>query len=108
MNRVTVVVDTREQEPYTFESGCTEVVRRALPAGDYSVEGLEGSVAVFVICLNTEGVLKASKLSGEGSATFQFVLPEPINSPAFLLKRIPYAIVASNVSFNFVFPIRHI
>lgn len=46
MNRVTVVVDTREQEPYTFESGCTEVVRRALPAGDYSVEGHEDSVAV--------------------------------------------------------------
>ncbi|HML93827.1 ERCC4 domain-containing protein [Chloracidobacterium thermophilum] len=46
MDRVTVVVDTREQEPYTFESGCTEVVRRALPAGDYSVEGHEDSVAV--------------------------------------------------------------
>ena len=46
MDRVTVVVDTREQEPYTFESGCTEVVRRALPAGDYSIEGHEDSVAV--------------------------------------------------------------
>jgi len=46
VDRVTVVVDTREQEPYTFESGCTEVVRRALPAGDYSVEGHEDSVAV--------------------------------------------------------------
>lgn len=45
VNRVTVVVDTREQEPYTFESACTEVVRRALPA-DYSVEGHEDSVAV--------------------------------------------------------------
>jgi len=30
VNRVTVVVDTREQEPYTFESGRTEVVRRTL------------------------------------------------------------------------------
>jgi len=46
VDRVTVVVDTREQEPYAFESGCTEVVRRALPAGDYSVEGHEDSVAV--------------------------------------------------------------
>jgi len=46
VDRVTVVVDTREQEPYTFESGCTEVVRRALPAGDYSIEGHEDSVAV--------------------------------------------------------------
>jgi len=28
VDRVTVVVDTREQERYTFDSGCTEVVRR--------------------------------------------------------------------------------
>ena|GEM_PF-4921763 len=34
MDRVTVVVDAREQEPYAFESGCTEVVRRALPEID--------------------------------------------------------------------------
>ena len=45
MDRVTVVVDTREQEPYAFDSSC-EVVRRALPAGDYSIEGFEDSVAV--------------------------------------------------------------
>lgn len=45
MDRITVVVDTREQEPYAFDAGC-EVVRRALPAGDYSIEGFEGSVAV--------------------------------------------------------------
>jgi len=51
VDRVTVVVDTREQEPYTFESGCTEVVRRALPAGDYSVEGHEDAVAVTTYCV---------------------------------------------------------
>ena len=45
MDRITVVVDTREQEPYAFDAGC-EVVRRALPAGDYSIEGFEDSVAV--------------------------------------------------------------
>jgi DNA excision repair protein ERCC-4 len=38
-----VVVDTREQRPYDY--GC-EAVRRALPAGDYSVEGLENCVAI--------------------------------------------------------------
>ncbi len=46
MDRITVVVDTREQEPYVFDSGCTEVVRRALKAGDYSLQEYENSVAV--------------------------------------------------------------
>ena len=44
--RITVVVDSREQLPYAFDPGRTEVVRRALPAGDYSIEGHEESVAV--------------------------------------------------------------
>ena len=39
-----VIVDTREQLPWEFESLTT--VRRALPAGDYSLEGLELQVAV--------------------------------------------------------------
>lgn len=38
-----IVVDTREQLPYEF--GCA-TVRRKLEAGDYSVEGFEGQVAV--------------------------------------------------------------
>lgn len=64
MDRVTVVLDlsacshaqagTREHEPYTFESGCTELVRRALPAGDYSLEGHEDSVAVFLRDIQVE------------------------------------------------------
>ena len=41
-----IVTDTREQEPYTFDSRLATAVRRALPAGDYSVVGLEGCVAV--------------------------------------------------------------
>ena len=44
--RTVVVVDTREQEPYTFDPARVEVIRRALPAGDYSLLGLENSVAV--------------------------------------------------------------
>lgn len=40
------MVDTREQESYTFDPGLGSTVRRALPAGDYSVEGLEQVVAV--------------------------------------------------------------
>ena len=43
---VTVVVDTREQEPYSFDPRLVIAERRALPAGDYSVAGLEAMVAV--------------------------------------------------------------
>jgi len=46
VDRVRIVVDTREQEPYAFDPQRVTVVRRALPAGDYSVEGWEGAVAV--------------------------------------------------------------
>jgi ERCC4-type nuclease len=41
-----VVVDTREQEPYSFDPAHVTCVRRALPAGDYSLEGHEASFAV--------------------------------------------------------------
>ncbi|MBI4905139.1 MAG: ERCC4 domain-containing protein [Acidobacteria bacterium] len=42
----TIVIDTREQEPYSFDPRLAAATRRALPAGDYSVDGLEGIVAV--------------------------------------------------------------
>jgi ERCC4-type nuclease len=42
----TIVIDTREQEPYSFDPRLAAAVRRALPAGDYSVQGLEERVAV--------------------------------------------------------------
>lgn len=38
-----LVTDSREQEPYAFT---VPSVRRALPAGDYSIEGFEDRVAV--------------------------------------------------------------
>ena len=38
-----ICVDSREQQPYAFPC---ETVRKALPAGDYSIEGLENQVAV--------------------------------------------------------------
>ena len=43
---ITIIADTREQLPYAFESRWAVTIRRALPAGDYSVEGWETSVAV--------------------------------------------------------------
>ena len=43
---VAVIIDTRENEPYSFDPRLVAAERRALPAGDYSVRGLETSVAV--------------------------------------------------------------
>ena len=43
---VTIITDTREQAEYSFDSRLVTTVRRALPAGDYSVAGLENTVAV--------------------------------------------------------------
>jgi len=46
MERVTFIVDTREQEPLSFDPERVVVARRAISAGDYSLEGHEDSVAV--------------------------------------------------------------
>ncbi len=46
MTRIAVVIDTREQEPYGFDPARVAPVRRALPAGDYSLVGHETVVAV--------------------------------------------------------------
>lgn len=40
------IVDTREQQPYAFDPARVTCVRRALPAGDYSLDGFETSFAV--------------------------------------------------------------
>ncbi len=44
--RATIVIDSREQEPYSFDPRLTNAERRALKAGDYSVGGLEDQVAI--------------------------------------------------------------
>lgn len=41
-----IVVDTREQTPWTFEGQGMETLRAKLEAGDYSIEGLETRVAI--------------------------------------------------------------
>lgn len=43
---VPVIIDTRENEPYGFDPRLVAAERRALPAGDYSILGLETAVAV--------------------------------------------------------------
>lgn len=45
-DKPTVVIDTREQLPYSFPAERFDSVRRALPAGDYSLVGYETRVAV--------------------------------------------------------------
>jgi len=46
LKSLNIVVDTREQEPYTFPVDGITTVRRKLEAGDYSLEGFEDRVAV--------------------------------------------------------------
>ena len=43
---IPIVVDSRKQEPYSFDPKRFVVVRKALPAGDYSLVGWEERVAV--------------------------------------------------------------
>lgn len=45
MQRLRIVVDTREQIPWQFPTALV-VGRRMLKAGDYSVEGLEDAIAI--------------------------------------------------------------
>ena len=46
MKPLHIVIDTREQEPYEFRGEGVTAVRRALSAGDYSLEGRESEFAV--------------------------------------------------------------
>ena len=41
-----IVIDTREQKPWVFDPADVFVSRAALPAGDYSIAGLESRVAL--------------------------------------------------------------
>ena len=46
MERVRVIIDSREQEEFAFDPVQVDVERRALPAGDYSLAGYQDRVAV--------------------------------------------------------------
>ena len=46
MEGVVIAIDTREQEPYGFDPSRVTTVRKALPAGDYSLAGRETDVAI--------------------------------------------------------------
>jgi len=46
MERVGIIIDSREQEAYAFDPARVEVQQAALPAGDYSLVGHPDRVAV--------------------------------------------------------------
>ena len=46
MDKTIFIIDTREQEPYEFDTETIEVKRQALDAGDYSLEGFEDQVCI--------------------------------------------------------------
>ena len=41
-----IIIDTREQNPYTFEKYNVTIERAVLPVGDYSLPGFEDHVAI--------------------------------------------------------------
>ncbi len=45
-SRLPIIIDTREQRGWAFDPAQVLVTRRALPAGDYSLAGLETRVAL--------------------------------------------------------------
>lgn len=46
MDKTIIIVDTREQEPYEFDPETVDVKRRALTAGDYSLNGFEDQACI--------------------------------------------------------------
>jgi len=62
-----IVIDSREQAPFTFEGKDCEVVTGALPTGDYSLCGLENEIAVERKSLSD----LVGCLAGDGRARFE-------------------------------------
>ena len=46
MDRPVIIIDTREQEPFEFDTESVEVLDKALPTGDYSLAGYENLVCI--------------------------------------------------------------
>ena len=61
---MTIIIDTREQAPYSWPAAST--IHRALPAGDYSVAGLESRVAI-----ERKSLIDAYGTFGSGRARFE-------------------------------------
>ncbi len=65
---VTITVDTRERYPYRFVQQGAETIRATVPAGDYAVSALDGSVLAAVERKSLENL--AATLS-DGTLAFQ-------------------------------------
>lgn len=46
MTGISIIIDTREQAPYTFDAWEVTTTRAGLPTGDYSVAGFEDRVGI--------------------------------------------------------------
>jgi hypothetical protein len=79
---VTITVDTRERYPYRFAQQGAETVRATVPAGDYAVSALDGTVVAAVERKSLDNL--AATLS-DGTLAFQMQrlseLPSPTSSP---------------------------
>jgi len=105
-----VVIDTREQRPWQFSEG-TAVVRAALSAGDYSVQGLEERVRIerkslddFVNCCVHQRKRFVRELEKLQAYELRAIIVEAslldVAAQAYRSKAKPKAIVASSVAFH--------
>lgn len=51
-SKPTIIIDTREQTPFTFDGSGFKTVRRNLKTGDYTIKGMES-----IICFERKGTL---------------------------------------------------
>ncbi|HOI96702.1 MAG TPA: ERCC4 domain-containing protein [Syntrophobacter fumaroxidans] len=80
---MTVIVDSREQTPYTFEGYDVEIERGTLSTGDYSLAGYEDQIAIerkslndLVACLSHERPRFEKELRRARALDFFFVVVE--------------------------------
>ncbi len=103
-----IVVDTREKDPWSFGAGVA-VARRTLCAGDYSLDGLEQQVAIerksrddLVRTLIFDRDRFAAELAKLASYRFRAVVVEsafePIMLGQFTSKAAPAAVIAAAAS----------
>jgi len=101
--RPTIIIDTREQRPFSFKGMCT--VRRKLEVGDYSVRGLTQHVAV-------ERKSKADLFSTMGNAKnrFRFTreldLSSTLGMSVYIVVEAPLSHVFMGCKYSKINPIR--
>ena len=81
--QIPIIVDTREQRPWSFQPEEFAVIKRGLPAGDYSIVGLENRVAIerkslgdFVQTVISEWLRFRKELNRLGGYDFAAVVVE--------------------------------